>query len=891
MLADHSDQTGLADASRAPLANASFHIADTYGVPSPASDEDLDLTLAASDAFIESHPNHELASAAYLRAIQSLISRGRFAAATDRITDYLANTRYQNRVETPQARFLLGTCFARQKAFDKAIAAWRDYLAKHPAHELWSQAQQSIVDTEFAAAAEAWKKNYATARKLWSEFLTKYPLHRRAPQILLAFGQMEFDQKNWNKALTDWLRVVSKYPQTNESSEAQYKIGLLLETKLGKLDEALKAYQKLTWGSHHAAARQRIAQLVRKEMKIATDRVFRTDEVPTLSLTTRNIESVEVKIYAVDLETYFRKMHLARGVEGLDIALIDPDKTFEFKVPGYAKLKSIDSRVEVPLPGLIDDGNAAGVIAVTVSSKTLEATTLVVRSDLDIIAKCSRDEVFVFAQNMRTGKAWPSARLLISDGAKVIAEATTGADGVLQKSLPQELKQASDVRVFAIAKGNVASNQIGLQGLGVSQGLANKGYIYTDRPAYRAGQMVHVRGVIRRVAGDKYVVDEGKSFDVAVLDPRGRQIWSGRVVLNAFGSLQCHFLIPQSGPQGTYRIDLREPEKDGGKQSYQGTFTVHEYQLEPIRLVVDTPRRVYYRGETIAGTIRAEFYYGAPLVGRTIRYQLAGEPVVTATTDEKGEVKFELTTREYRETQPLPLTVQLPERNLATRQVFILATRGFSIAAKTPRDVFLAGETFETTVTTTDAEGKPVARALELTLYQVTNVDGVKGEKKVAVKRLTTAAKDGVGRATFSADEGGMYFIRIAGQDRFKNPISATHNLKISDDKDNVRLRILAEQHTFKVGDDAKIRVHWRQDPALALITYQGARVLGYRLVQLARGENKIDLSMTALLAPNFDFTISVMTDVRAPDMRKRAEVPRWRAGGRGTRTDRKTLS
>ncbi len=44
-------------------------------------------------------------------------------------------------------------------------------------------------------------------------------------------------------------------------------------------------------------------------------------------------------------------------------------------------------------------------MAVTVSSKTLEATTLVMQSDLDIIVKSSRDEVFVFAENMRTGKA------------------------------------------------------------------------------------------------------------------------------------------------------------------------------------------------------------------------------------------------------------------------------------------------------------------------------------------------------------------------------------------------------------------------------------------------------------------------------------------------------
>ncbi len=40
-------------------------------------------------------------------------------------------------------------------------------------------------------------------------------------------------------------------------------------------------------------------------------------------------------------------------------------------------------------------------MAVTVSSKTLEATTLVLQSDLDIIVKSSRDEVLVFTQNMR----------------------------------------------------------------------------------------------------------------------------------------------------------------------------------------------------------------------------------------------------------------------------------------------------------------------------------------------------------------------------------------------------------------------------------------------------------------------------------------------------------
>ena len=39
-------------------------------------------------------------------------------------------------------------------------------------------------------------------------------------------------------------------------------------------------------------------------------------------------------------------------------------------------------------------------MAVTVSSKALEATTMVIQSDLDVIVKSSRDEVFVFAENI-----------------------------------------------------------------------------------------------------------------------------------------------------------------------------------------------------------------------------------------------------------------------------------------------------------------------------------------------------------------------------------------------------------------------------------------------------------------------------------------------------------
>ena len=78
----------------------------------------------------------------------------------------------------------------------------------------------------------------------------------------------------------------------------------------------------------------------------------------------------------------------------------------------------------------------------------------------------------------------------------------------------------------------------------------------------------------------------------------------------------------------------------------------------------------------------------------------------------RGEVHFKLPTREFSETQLLPLRVALPERNLTTAVNFMLAAQGFSIGVSTVRPVYLAGETFEVAVNTRDAEGKPTEQKL-----------------------------------------------------------------------------------------------------------------------------------------------------------------------------------
>ncbi|MBM4094664.1 MAG: hypothetical protein FJ276_35440, partial [Planctomycetes bacterium] len=442
----------------------------------------------------------------------------------------------------------------------------------------------------------------------------------------------------------------------------------------------------------------------------------------------------------------------------------------------------------------------------------------------------------------------------------VFAEAATGGDGVFQQAY-DELKTAEDVRVFATVDTHTASNVVGLQGVGVASGLTDRGYIYTDRPAYRAGQIVHVRGCLRGVSNDAYRIDAGKQYVLEIFDGRNRLVHQADVTLNPFGSFHAHCVLPQTSPQGEYRVLVR----DADERSYQGSFLVHEFQLEPIRLVVDVPRTVYYRGEEIRGKIRAEYYYGAPLADAELRYRLADDRVHTARTDQQGEAEFTLPTREFLETQVLPFIVELPERNLRHVSNFLLASHGFSLRLETIRPVYVAGETFEVSVVAADAEGKPTGRKLTLKVFQQTNVQGKVGERLVGSHELETDAQQGRARQVLKLDEGGSYVLRAEGMDQFNNPISGQHVVQISDDKDQVRLRILAERHTYKVGDTATVKVHWREQPAMGLVTFQGARILGYRLIQLNNGVNELSVPMEARLAPNFELAVAVMTDVRTP--------------------------
>ena len=149
---------------------------------------------------------------------------------------------------------------------------------------------------------------------------------------------------------------------------------------------------------------------------------------------------------------------------------------------------------------------------------------------------------------MLKGKIVPNARVLVSDGSQVILEGVTGEDGVYRASLAAHQSPLSihQVSAFVIKDGNVASDLLNLSGLGLSKGLTPRGYIYTDRSAYRPGQSVAIRGIIRDVADGSYVVPEAAKYQISVIDGGGRLLHEEEVVLSAFGTFEAEMRLDEN---------------------------------------------------------------------------------------------------------------------------------------------------------------------------------------------------------------------------------------------------------------------------------------------------------------------------------------------------------
>ena len=781
-----------------------------------------------------------------------------------------------------EAAYKIGLFRFNQGKYEDAVTAWKDYVKQHPNGAEWAAAQGGIVNAEFQMALSAIAADdEKLARERFAAFLTKYPLDGRSRQILFTLGQMHMAAaekmeadgdgkkptaaKRYRQAIEEWSRLVSKYPNTEESSLALYRTGIIYSEKLGRLEDGLAAFKRVGFGSWAAPAKARVTLMSERSLGVATERIFHTDEEVEVAVATRNIDKLKVSLYPLNLESYFRKTHQLARIDHLDIDLIQPDKTWEVEFDDYAKYREMNHHIPIPSG---KKGAFAGIVKI--EGGDWSATTLVLRSDIDLILKSSRREILVYAEDGRRGTPAAGTELLISDGSKIIGSGVTGADGVFRGRF-EGLKESDSVRVFASSKFGVATNLFNIGGLQFSSGLSARGYIYTDKPTYRPGERVAVRGILREVKDGSYIVPADAGWEVKITDPAGRMISMSEVQLDKFGAFDSGLVLPRGAQLGAYGIAAHQP-KSG--RNWTGGFTVAEFKLDRIRLGIDFPQRVYFRGEKVTGTIRASYYWGSPAADQLIAYSTPDGRQFSGKTDADGELQFEFDTAGFQPGQPLAFNASINTFNIKKSATVFLANLGYGIAVKPAQPLALSGEPFEIEVKTVGADGEPVGKELTLTVLRqeaqksnrtleavpwLSHAPPTAANITVEEHTLTTDPETGEGKITLKLKKGGGYTLRVSGQDRFDQTVTGTSYVAISDDEDANKLRFFADKNTYDVGAKVPLRLHSRVDAKLALLTFEGEEILSHKVVPLKKGYNAIDALVEHAHFPNFRVSVALI--------------------------------
>ena len=405
----------------------------------------------------------------------------------------------------------------------------------------------------------------------------------------------------------------------------------------------------------------------------------------------------------------------------------------------------------------------------------------------------------------------------------------------------------------------------------VAQGLSPRAYIDTDRPAYRPGQTVELRGIVREVQDGHYDARAGADYKLEVTDARGRPFFAKAIKLSPFGTFSQSLPLDPNAPVGRYKVRVFKP----GGSDFSGGFAVQTYALRKIDLVFDLPRMVYYRGETIKGSLVAKYQYGTPLAKRPITLTLPDGRTLSGETDASGKFAFELSTDSFSEDQILAFRAALPRDDVAVSTTIGLSAHGFVISLGTARAVYLDGETFPLSVTTLDAQGKPLGQDLAVTVLKRVVEAGQTAEREVSRKEVKSDAKSGLVSTPIRIDDadGGEFVVRATGTDRFGNAIVADRVVRVSGKKDVAKLRILSDRTMFKVGEEAEVRLFNRGKAGPALLTWEADRILTYKIVPLIEGESLLKWTVDDGQFPNVTLAASRMEGSRFDEFRFDATI------------------
>jgi len=143
-----------------------------------------------------------------------------------------------------------------------------------------------------------------------------------------------------------------------------------------------------------------------------------------------------------------------------------------------------------------------------------------------------------------------------------------------------------------------------------------KVFTITDRPVYRPMQEVKFKLWIRHAKYDQADTSSfaNQRFTVQIHNPQGEKVFEKGFTADAYGGLDGVFPLSKGVMLGMYSLNILN---HGG-----GQFRVEEYKKPEFEVLVEAPKVPVRLGEKVTATIKAKYYFGAPVTKAKVKYKV-----------------------------------------------------------------------------------------------------------------------------------------------------------------------------------------------------------------------------------------------------------------------------
>ena len=554
-------------------------------------------------------------------------------------------------------------------------------------------------------------------------------------------------------------------------------------------------------------------------------------------------------------------------------------------------------------------------------------------TELGITGKFSADSQVIWVTELKTGNPVPEAAVEIRDSSnRVCWRGATDADGRAVcpgwKSLGIRSKESwekPEQFVFATRQDDTAfiasSWGTGVEPyrFGISYNWdvepeSMRGYVFTERGIYRAGETVHIKGIVRRQVKGQWRLPSAKQASCEVTDSLQKNVFKGQVGLDAFGSFQFDVDTAPAASLGTYQITAKIPSETGGApEIMSGGFRVEAFRPAEFEVHLRSLKDSYVFGEEFQGNVRASYLFGGAMAGQKARWSLRLNPAGFAppapkgfrfgnelewedTYDEEGEMRGGETSRlvgsgetsldgkgELAVKAPLradkekdsvsatlEATVQSPSRKSISNRIQTVVHRGEYYIGLKPETTFLnKGKELKVEVVAARPDGQMVDQSVQVKLikreWRSVRKAGAGGryewlteKEDTEVKSQRVSTKSSPVAVSFTPDKSGFYILLAEGTDGRKNPISSSTYLYVTgtdyvawDRRNDDMVEIVPDSESYKPGDKARILVKSPYEKAKALVTVERESVLDSRVVELEGSTGQIELPIVSDYLPN----------------------------------------